>query len=92
MSKAISFTGRVQGVGFRYATAHEARSLRLGGWVKNESDGSVAGAATGPEDVLAKFVTFLKRGPSSARVDDLNVQSLTDDAAQRLPEQFEIRK
>ncbi len=35
--------GRVQGVGFRYALADEARARRLRGWVRNRRDGSVEG-------------------------------------------------
>ena len=33
--------GRVQGVGFRYATERRARALELTGYVRNEVDGSV---------------------------------------------------
>ncbi|SUG06060.1 acylphosphatase [Salmonella enterica subsp. enterica serovar Pullorum] len=33
--------GRVQGVGFRYTTQHEAQRLGLTGYAKNMDDGSV---------------------------------------------------
>lgn len=39
--KHIYFSGRVQGVGFRYQAAYYARSLGLTGWVRNLSDGRV---------------------------------------------------
>ncbi len=39
--KHIYFSGRVQGVGFRYRSCHIARSLGLTGWVKNCWDGRV---------------------------------------------------
>ncbi|KAK0536458.1 hypothetical protein OC834_001173 [Tilletia horrida] len=94
MSKAIAFTvsGRVQGVGFRYATANEARSLQLSGWVRNEPDGSVAGEAQGMDDQISRFESFLKRGPASARVDHLDVHLLSSEKASDLPDGFEIRK
>ncbi len=43
MKKRIryTFTGYVQGVGFRYRAYHAAHSLGLTGWVRNEYDGSV---------------------------------------------------
>ena len=37
----LRFTGRVQGVGFRYTASHAANALGLTGWVYNEWDGSV---------------------------------------------------
>ena len=39
--KHISFSGRVQGVGFRYRSYYIAQSLGLTGWVKNLWDGRV---------------------------------------------------
>lgn len=60
--------GRVQGVGYRYTTAHMARELGLNGWVRNAPDGSVEVWAQGDEGVLEQFIAFLKQGPTSARV------------------------
>ncbi len=37
----IFYSGRVQGVGFRYTVQRHARDLGLDGWVKNLSDGRV---------------------------------------------------
>ncbi len=39
--------GRVQGVGFRYTTQHEAKRLGLTGYAKNMDDGSVEVVACG---------------------------------------------
>ena len=39
--KHIYFSGRVQGVGFRYRSYYIAQSLGLTGWVKNLWDGRV---------------------------------------------------
>src|SRR5688572_20227308 len=37
----VRLIGRVQGVGFRYTTADEARRHRLAGWVRNLDSGAV---------------------------------------------------
>jgi acylphosphatase len=61
--------GRVQGVNFRYYTQREAGTRGLTGWVANRSDGSVEIVAEGKKQALYRFLTFLHRGSSSARVD-----------------------
>lgn len=66
-------TGRVQGVGFRYAVARTARDLGLTGWVRNTVDGAVEVWAQGDADVVDGFVRFLHVGPSAARVDHVVV-------------------
>jgi acylphosphatase len=62
--------GRVQGVGFRYTTQHEAQRLGLTGYAKNMDDGSVEVVACGESDRVEQLMKWLKAGgPSSARVD-----------------------
>lgn len=39
--RAVIFRGRVQGVGFRFATRAAAQGFAVTGWVRNEPDGSV---------------------------------------------------
>lgn len=63
--------GRVQGVGFRDATVHEARALGLAGWVRNRRDGAVEVLLQGSPAPLQAMVDWLRRGPRLARVDDL---------------------
>ncbi len=60
--------GRVQGVGFRYATAREARRLGLAGWVRNTADGRVEIVAEGPAAALDSLCLWCHRGPPAARV------------------------
>jgi acylphosphatase len=62
----------VQGVCFRYYTRQTAHQLGLDGWVKNQSDGSVAVLAEGPRDALDSLLAFLRKGPEGARVDHLS--------------------
>ena len=58
--KHFFFSGRVQGVGFRYQSAYYARRLGLTGWVRNLSDGRVEMEVHGKESVIAQLVLELK--------------------------------
>ena len=64
--------GRVQGVGFRYFVVVQARELELGGWVANESDGSVRCVAEGSSSALDRLEAALATGPTGAIVDGVD--------------------
>jgi acylphosphatase len=64
-----SVHGRVQGVGFRMFVGDVAARLGLGGWVANESDGSVRCVVEGPLPALLELRAALEAGPRGARVD-----------------------
>lgn len=83
-------SGRVQGVGYRAATAQAAGSYPdLRGWVRNLSSGQVEAVFAGePAEVLA-MVSWCKRGPAHAQVTDLEVQEETFDPGLS---QFVIRR
>ena len=51
-----SYSGRVQGVGFRFTAQRLAENLDIKGWVKNLSDGTVQLVAEGSEDNLNKLL------------------------------------
>lgn len=59
--KQYTFTGRVQGVGFRYSAQYLAQGLGLTGWVRNEWDGTVIMEAQGTEEQLNQLIQMLKR-------------------------------
>jgi acylphosphatase len=61
--------GRVQGVGFRYATASRASSLGLGGWVRNMPDGTVEAVFEGPPERVRSMVEWCREGPRGAYVE-----------------------
>lgn len=63
--------GRVQGVGFRWFVEREAHILGIGGWVRNNHDGSVEVLAQGTRDQLSGLYSKLRQGPRAARVDDV---------------------
>ena len=71
--------GRVQGVGFRYATLRQSERLGLAGWVANRPDGAVDVYAQGAPDAMTAFVTWLRQGPPMARVDTVDVQEREPD-------------
>ena len=48
--------GRVQGVGFRYATLEKALALGITGWVRNTADGRVEAFAEGNAEAVTQFV------------------------------------
>ncbi len=55
----LKFTGRVQGVGFRYRASYVARSIGLTGWVSNEPDGSVEMEVQGSEEQINRMLSML---------------------------------
>ena len=65
--------GDVQGVGFRAATAQEARRAQIAGWVRNMRDGSVEVEAEGTVQAIDGLIKWLRRGPSLARVTAVEV-------------------
>lgn len=70
----IWVSGWVQGVFFRAHTKDMAVSLGLKGWVRNLRDGRVEGVFEGEEEALEQMLSWSRKGPSSARVDDVEVE------------------
>lgn len=69
----VVVNGLVQGVFFRAAARDEALAGGLGGWVRNEMDGSVVAEFEGPEDRVREAVEWMAHGPSSAIVEDVQI-------------------
>ena len=69
----IRIMGRVQGVGFRYYAVQKASEMRILGFVKNMHDGSVFIEAEGVESDLDRYILWCRKGPASARVDNLDI-------------------
>lgn len=72
----VSVTGKVQGVGFRFATVRRAHELGVRGWVRNQDDGSVQALLQGTVDQVDQMLSWLQYGPPQARVDDVQVEQL----------------
>ena len=72
----LEISGKVQGVGFRYAMLSAALRLGLKGWIRNRDDGSVEAVCEGLADMVQRFVVLARKGPPGAYVRDLRLQQL----------------
>ncbi|HEX8012227.1 MAG TPA: acylphosphatase [Casimicrobiaceae bacterium] len=80
IARRITIGGRVQGVGFRYALADEARERNLRGWVRNRRDGTVEALVVGPEADVEALIAWARRGPRAARVTGVSVEPAVETA------------
>jgi acylphosphatase len=58
--ETVFFTGRVQGVGFRYTTLEVARGFEVCGFVKNLADGRVQLEVEGKEQETTAFIAAVQ--------------------------------
>jgi acylphosphatase len=65
--------GQVQGVFFRAETRDRAASLGLGGWVRNNPDGTVEAAFEGDRERVESMLAWCRKGPALAQVQDVDV-------------------
>jgi len=68
-TRQIRVSGRVQGVGYRYALRDEALRLGVHGWVRNRADGSVEALLQGDDAAVSALLAWAQRGPRAARVE-----------------------
>jgi acylphosphatase len=69
----ILVSGLVQGVFFRANAKRVADRLGLSGWIRNLADGRVEALVEGEEGAVEQFISWCRRGPPSARVEDVSV-------------------
>lgn len=69
----LRIEGNVQAVGYRYFAIEEARRLGVDGWVRNRSDGTVEALVSGATEAVEEFVSVCMRGPSGARVSNIDM-------------------
>jgi acylphosphatase len=77
--------GRVQGVGFRAWTHHQAELHGLTGWVRNRRDGSVEALLSGAPDLVNILLAALREGPRGAAVDGVEVAPADAGALAHVP-------
>lgn len=81
IARQYLFTGRVQGVGFRYAAKQVAKGFDVVGWVRNLADGRVELQVMGDESELEDFVEEIYASPLGHHIlerEERAVPPLTD--------------
>ncbi|MBQ6396936.1 MAG: acylphosphatase [Oscillospiraceae bacterium] len=80
--KRFSFSGTVQGVGFRWRARHAAESYGATGWVRNERDGSVTMELQGSEETIERVLDAVERG-AYIHIDGMDVKTLSVETEER---------
>jgi len=83
MRAYIFYSGRVQGVGFRYTVQRYALELDLTGWVKNLPDGRVEALIEGAKEKIVRLCNAVE-GNFSGYIQDKKIdfhegQNIFDD-------------
>ena len=78
----VLFTGRVQGVGFRYRTEDTAQEFTVFGYVKNLPNGQVELIAEGSSDEVARFVHALEER-MAGHIDEVSKESISSQGFER---------
>ena len=60
ISRRVHYTGKVQGVGFRYSVKQIASGFEVVGWVRNLADGRVEMEAGGESDEVNAFLEAVR--------------------------------
>ena len=84
----VEVSGAVQGVYFRSSARREGALRGLRGWVRNQSDGSVALRLQGSSEAVDAMLDWCREGPPAARVSRLAV---SDAPADESLHGFEVR-
>jgi acylphosphatase len=84
----VWISGKVQGVGYRYATQRMAQKLGVTGWVQNLPDGRVEAMFAGSRAQVEAMIQWCYEGSREAQVEKVEFISLPD----RVFYKFEIRR
>ena len=73
ITRHLSISGRVQGVGYRMYMQRKARELGVAGWVRNRRDGGVEATVQGAPEAVEAMIAWARGGPPGAVVTDVRV-------------------
>ena len=73
----VFVSGKVQGVGYRFATKRQARIFGINGWVRNLEDKRVEAIFEGDAETVNKMVKWCYKGSVSAEVTGVSSSSET---------------
>ena len=73
--KRISFSGRVQGVGFRWRAEKAADMFHCTGWCRNEWDGTVSMEIQGRDEDIDQVILHIKGG-RYVRIENIRVKEI----------------
>ncbi|WP_417158803.1 acylphosphatase [Spirulina subsalsa] len=73
----VWISGKVQGVGYRFATVARAQQAGLRGWVRNLNDRRVEAIFEGPKGAVEKMVDWCHSGSDAAIVQRVEVEYRT---------------
>ena len=83
IKKHLVISGKVQGVGFRYWMQNLAINNNISGWVKNRSSGGVEALIIGQEKEVQKLIKQCKIGPSSATIQNIQINDYNQDCLEK---------
>ena len=83
IKKYLVISGKVQGVGFRYWIQNLAINNNISGWVKNRSSGDVEALIIGQEKEVQKLIKQCKIGPSSATIQNIQINDYNQDCLEK---------
>lgn len=77
--KRINIKGRVQGVGFRYATVRKAEFLGAKGFVHNEMDGSVTIVVSGNDRETRLMEKWIRDQETPGHINSFTVEEYPEE-------------
>lgn len=78
ITRRLRIHGLVQGVFFRESLRQRADQLKVTGWVRNRSDGSVEAVIQGESSAVEALIEWARRGPPRAQVDHIKIEPVND--------------
>ncbi len=82
----VGIRGRVQGVGFRAWTLHQAELHGLEGWTRNRRDGSVEAVFAEPSEAVEAMLKACRQGPRGSWVEAVDVRDADEAALSERPD------